>query len=122
MALTGAVCGSQTHQGEHHEYLSRNYRRVCTGCTHRCLHRLRLDRLKDGSSLDMANRNEPKAPDGLQPIDYVMSMLENALYSGLTLHDVVELGCFAQSIKDLDAAVAMFPVYREDEVLRVVAV
>ena len=67
----------------------------------------------------MANRNEPKAPDGLQPIDYVMSMLENALYSGLTLHDVVELGCFAQSIGDLDAAVAMFPVYREDEVLRV---
>ena len=56
----------------------------------------------------MANRNEPKGPDDLLPIDYVMSALENALYSGLTLADVVELGCFAQSIKDWDYAICLY--------------
>lgn len=56
----------------------------------------------------MANRNEPKGPYDLLPIDYVMSALENALHSGMTLKDVVELGCFAQSIKDLDYAISLY--------------
>jgi hypothetical protein len=56
----------------------------------------------------MADRQEPKSPHDLQPIDYVMSALENALYSGLTLGEVVELGNFAQSIKDWDYAIALY--------------
>lgn len=56
----------------------------------------------------MADRNEPKSPFDLQPIDYVMSTLENALYSGMTLEEVVELGNFAQSIKDWDYAVSLY--------------
>ena len=56
----------------------------------------------------MADRKEPKNPFDLQPIDYVMSTLENALYSGLTLEDVVELGNFAQNIKDWDYAVSLY--------------
>jgi hypothetical protein len=56
----------------------------------------------------MANRQEPKAPFDLQPIDYVMSALENALHSGLTLEEVVELGNFAQSIEDWDYAISLY--------------
>lgn len=56
----------------------------------------------------MADRNKPKSPFDLQPIDYVMSTLENALYSGMTLEEVVELGNFAQSIKDWDYAVSLY--------------
>ena len=47
-------------------------------------------------------------PLDLQPIDYVMSALENALHSGLTLEEVVELGNFAQSIKDWDYAISLY--------------
>lgn len=56
----------------------------------------------------MANRQEPKSPHELLPIDYVMSALENALYSGLTLEEVVELGNFAQSIGDWDYAISLY--------------
>lgn len=56
----------------------------------------------------MADRNEPKSPFDLQPIDYVMSTLENALHSGMTLEEVVELGNFAQSIDDWDYAVSLY--------------
>ena len=56
----------------------------------------------------MADRKEPSSPHELQPIDYVMSALENALHSGLTLEDVVELGNFAQSIKDWDYAISLY--------------
>lgn len=56
----------------------------------------------------MADRNEPKSPFDLQPIDYVMSTLENALHSGMTLEEVVELGNFAQSINDWDYAVSLY--------------
>lgn len=56
----------------------------------------------------MADRKEPKGPDQLLPIDYVMSTLENALFSGLTLEEVVELGNFAQSLKDWDYAVSIY--------------
>lgn len=56
----------------------------------------------------MANRLEPKSPFDLQPIDYVMSTLENALYSGLTLEEVVELGTYAESIEDWDYAVSLY--------------
>jgi hypothetical protein len=54
------------------------------------------------------SRNEPKGPDQLLPIDYVMSALENAYYSGLTLYDVIELGCYAQSIASLDYAISLY--------------
>ena len=57
---------------------------------------------------NMANRQEPKSPYELQPIDYVMSALENALHSGMTLEEVVELGNFAQSIKDWDYAISLY--------------
>lgn len=43
-----------------------------------------------------------------QPIDYVMSTLEHALNSGLTLEEVVELGNFAQSLSDWDQAVVLY--------------
>ena len=56
----------------------------------------------------MANRQEPKSPHDLQPIDYVMSALENALHSGMTLGEVVELGNFAQSIKGWDYAISLY--------------
>ena len=56
----------------------------------------------------MADRNEPKNPFELQPIDYVMSTLENALHSGMTLEEVVELGNFAQSLKNWDYAVSLY--------------
>lgn len=56
----------------------------------------------------MADRQEPKSPHDLQPIDYVMSALENALHSGMTLGEVVELGNFAQSIKDWDYAISLY--------------
>lgn len=56
----------------------------------------------------MADRNGPNPPDELQPIDYVMSALENALHSGLTLEEVVELGNFAQSIRDWDYAISLY--------------
>ena len=58
----------------------------------------------------MANRQEPKSPHDLQPIDYVMSALENALHSGLTLEEVVELGNFAQSIAALDYAISLYSI------------
>ena len=58
----------------------------------------------------MANRHEPKAPDDLLPIDFVMTALENALHSGLTLEEVVELGNFAQSIADWDAAISLYSI------------
>ena len=53
-------------------------------------------------------RTEPKSPHELLPIDYVMSALENALHSGLTLEEVVELGCFAQSITAWDYAISLY--------------
>ena len=53
-------------------------------------------------------RNEPKSPPELLPIDYVMSALENALRSGMNLEEVVELGCFAQSITDWDYAISLY--------------
>ena len=56
----------------------------------------------------MADRQEPKSPHDLQPIDYVMSALENALHSGMTLGEVVELGNFAQSIKGWDYAISLY--------------
>ena len=56
----------------------------------------------------MADRQEPSSPYDLQPIDYVMSALENALHSGLTLEDVVELGNFAQNIGDWDYAISLY--------------
>lgn len=67
----------------------------------------------------MPNRHEPKAPDNLLPIDFVMTALENALHSGLTLEDVVELGNFAQSIEDWDAAISLYSIgwKGEDEVV-----
>ena len=57
---------------------------------------------------NMADRQEPQSPYELQPIDYVMSALENALHSGLTLEEVVELGNFAQSIGDWDYAISLY--------------
>lgn len=58
----------------------------------------------------MSDKHGPTAPlpFELQPIDYVMSALENALHSGLTLEEVVELGNFAQSIKDWDHAISLY--------------
>ena len=56
----------------------------------------------------MADRRDPKSPYQLQPIDYVMSTLENALHSNLTLEEVVELGNFAQSIDDWDYAISLY--------------
>ena len=56
----------------------------------------------------MADRREPKSPFELQPIDYVMSTLENAYHSGLTLEEVIELGNFAQNLKDWDYAVTLY--------------
>lgn len=56
----------------------------------------------------MADAIEPDDPFDLQPIDYVMSTLENALHSGLTLEEVVELGNFAQSLDDWDYAVSLY--------------
>jgi len=56
----------------------------------------------------MANRLNPSDPFNLRPIDYVMSALENALQSGLTLEEVVELGNFAQSIRDWDYAISLY--------------
>ena len=54
------------------------------------------------------SRYDPKNPDDLQPIDYVMTALENALHSGMTLEDVVELGTHAKSIAALDRAISLF--------------
>jgi len=56
----------------------------------------------------MADRQDPKSPFELQPIDYVMSALENALHSGLTLAEVVELGNFAQDVAALDYAISLY--------------
>lgn len=56
----------------------------------------------------MADKHPPSKPFELQPIDYVMSTLEYALQSGLTLEDVVELGNFAQSLAEWDHAVTLY--------------
>lgn len=56
----------------------------------------------------MADAIDPNDPFDLQPIDYVMSTLENALHSGLTLEEVVELGNFAQNLDDWDYAVSLY--------------
>lgn len=56
----------------------------------------------------MADRQEPESAYELQPVDYVMSALENALHSGLTLEEVVELGNFAcDQIGDWDYAISV---------------
>jgi len=57
---------------------------------------------------NMANELTPTDPFKLQPIDYVLSALENALHSGLTLEEVIELGNFAQSIDDWDYAISLY--------------
>jgi len=56
----------------------------------------------------MGNELTPTDPFKLQPIDYVMSALENALHSGLTLEEVIELGNFAQNIGDWDYAISLY--------------
>jgi len=57
---------------------------------------------------NMGNELTSTDPFKLQPIDYVMSALENALHSGLTLEEVIELGNFAQSIGDWDYAISLY--------------
>ena len=54
--------------------------------------------------------------DDLLPIDYMMTALEKALLSGLTLEEVVDLGCFAQSISALDYAISLYSDGYEVEV------
>ena len=56
----------------------------------------------------MTNRREPKSPYKLETIDYVMSTLENAFHSGLTLEEVIELGTFAESVDSWDYAVSLY--------------
>ena len=58
----------------------------------------------------MADKKQPPVVFELEPIDYVMSTLENALHSGLTLEEVVELGNFAQNIDDWDYAVSLYSI------------
>ncbi len=56
----------------------------------------------------MADRRDPKSPYELQTIDYVLSTLENAFYSGVTLEEVIELGVFADDIHSWDYAVSLY--------------
>lgn len=56
----------------------------------------------------MTDKHPPSKPFELRPIDYVMSTLEYALKAGLTLEEVVELGNFAQNLKDWDYAVTLY--------------
>ena len=59
---------------------------------------------------NMADKKQPPVVFELEPIDYVMSTLENALHSGMTLEEVVELGDFAQSLDDWDYAVSLYSI------------
>ena len=54
------------------------------------------------------SREEHKTPDELQPIDYVMSALENAYMSGMSLKEVLNVGCYAASIDKLDEAISLY--------------
>ena len=56
----------------------------------------------------MADRREPKSPYELETIDYVMSTLENAFHSGLTLEEVIDLGTFADNVDSWDYAVSLY--------------